>query len=778
MVTDTSHTLRNTSGTLKGTLDTLKSTSHTLRSTSGTLKGTSDTLKSTSDKVKSTSDTLRSTSDILKSISNTLKGTSDNLRSTSDTLRSTSDALKINITLALLTTALATANEVKASSNSNDFHTVTAKQIMLLAKSAEIRNYMKTDINACDDFYNYACGNWAKINPANNNGKTGLFITLTNAYDRRIARILMNDTQDGRRENKFHPKVKYFYESCLQQTNQRKNNYRKNLLNIMEEFGGMPAVKGKNWNENKFDWITTIARIFAKYGISIIIGVQINADLTNNEINRLYVGQIDGLTNGKSFEYYNQLKLAWELDLITILSLNREQSAKVADEMIEFAQKLALGVADPNEGFDIADETHLKLLDEITEIYGSSLNLTHFVKTWLGYEYKLPVYEYVENYLRNLRILLKETPPRVIANYIMWEMIQYFRLELEGDNEEEQRTKCVGATKQYFIKYLDHVVYQELLKKDPTIVQEIKLLWQQLKLAFEDIWKSSDNKWMKESTRDRALEKLSAMSFEINNYADNDFEKEFASLTISIQNYFENVVNIMKLKGENYRLKLFEPPSLEEYQLRSCTPAYTSEYNKVMLPVAFLQPRFLWDNVYPAALKYATIGSIIAHEMAHGFDDTMGKYDAKGNLNNWWDRNATEVFALRKECLRQQYGRHRYAGKLLTKTQSQGENIADNVGIRIAYAAYENWSLKNVDKSEYLPHMSHITPSQLFFISAAQVWCTDLNNIWQRIVVNTDVHAPEEIRVRASFANFEAFAEAFNCELGSAMHPHRKCVIY
>uniref|UniRef100_A0A1B0BNZ1 Peptidase M13 N-terminal domain-containing protein n=1 Tax=Glossina palpalis gambiensis TaxID=67801 RepID=A0A1B0BNZ1_9MUSC len=681
--------------------------------------------------------------------------------------------LLLNIQLALVI-AYGIENQANVLPLPNDFHTVAAKRIMLLSKSAEMQNYMKPEVDACNDFYNYACGNWAKINPANNGAKTGLFITLTNAYDRRIARLL-NETNDAR-DNEFHPKVKHFYESCLQ-IDQRKINYRQKLLNIMEEFGGMPAMKGKDWSEDKFDWLTTIGRILKKYGTSIIIGVQIIADLTNNEINRLYIGQIDSLTAAKSSEYSEQLKLSWELDIAAVLGLRRDQAAKLAHEMIEFAQKLALGVADPIEGFDIEDKTRLRLLDDMTENYGPTINLTHFVKTWLGYEYKLPVYEYVENYFRNLRILITETPPRVIANYIMWEMIQDFRLDLQGD-KEKQRLKCVDATKQYFVKYLDHVIYGQILKDDPTITQEINMLWQQLKLAFEDIWKSSDNKWMKESTRDKALEKLSAMSFEVNSYDDIDFVKEFASLIISPTDYFENVINIMKHRGENYRLMLFEPPHLEEYELRSSTPVYTSEYNKVLLPVAFLQPRFLWDKIYPAALKYATLGSIIAHEMAHGFDDTMSKYDAKGNLNNWWDRNASEVFALRKECLRQQYGRQEYAGKLLPKTQYQGENIADNVGIRIAYVAYENWLFKNPKTFEYLPHMSHVNPYQLFFISAAQVWCTDLNRIWQNIVVNTDVHPPEEIRVRASFANFDAFARAFKCELGSAMHPHRKCVIY
>lgn len=658
--------------------------------------------------------------------------------------------------------------------NTSAFDTLGFRQILRLSKSAEMRNYMKPEVDACKDFYQYACGNWAKINPAIDEPKTGIFTVLSKAYDRKLLKIL--DAAKTSEDVETDLKVKYFYESCLQHGHSKHQN-RDQLLSIMEEFGGMPVLKGANWNESQFDWLETIAKILHKYGRKIILGVDINADLTNNEINRLYIGQLDDLITARSNEYYHRLSVAWQLEMEKVLGLSRVQAVIVSQEITEFAKKLASGMVDSMEGLGMEDKTRLRVLDEMTENYGPAINFTQFVKTWLGHDYRLPVYEYVEEYIKNLRLLALETPPRVMANYIMWELIQEFRMETQK-SLDKRKEKCIDVTKKHFVKYLDHLIYKQLLAQEPNAIEAVKDIWHQLKLSFEDILHSSSTDWMHETTKDKALEKLSAMSFEINGYVGVDFQKEFGSLFISSGSYFENLLSVLKLRGQNFRMKLQEPPKLEEYEMLSFTPAYAAEYNRVIMPVAFMQPRFLWDDVYPKALKYGTVGYIIAHEMAHGFDDTIRKYDAKGNLNNWWDRNASTQFAIRKECLRQHYGQYKFSGRLLPKVQAQGENIADNVGISIAYAAYEMWLSKHHNTPEQLPHMDSISARQLFFISLAQLWCTDINRSWHRILAATDVHPPEEIRVRAMLSNFDGFAETFHCPLGSPMHPHRKCVIY
>ncbi|XP_036323081.1 neprilysin-4-like [Rhagoletis pomonella] len=663
--------------------------------------------------------------------------------------------------------------------HTTDFHTNLERELLRRSKSAEMRNYMQPQVDACDDFYRYSCGNWPKINPASfSDGKTGIFNVLKKAYNRRVVRLMREPKRTN--ESEMDRKVKYFFESCMNKAELRKN-YRQKLLSVLEEFGGMPALKGEQWQADKFDWLEVVALILRKYGKQIIIGADIFADLTNNELNRLYLGQLDKLVTARATDYYVALALARQLEMHEILGMRMELASKTAMEIVDFEKRLAAGKLDATKGLGMEDKAQLTLLDAMTENYKPTLNFTHFVNVWLGHPYVLPVYEYVETYLDNLRKVIEDTPKEVVANYIMWELLQDFRMEA-NDSDVKHQNRCVDRMKRFFVKYLDRMVFRQLSAHNTGMTAELQSLWLELKSSFSDLLQSADSDWMSEVTRDKALEKLSAMSMEINAYEEENFEQLYGDLVISTDQYFDNVINILEVRGRNYRLRLMEPPKLDEAETLNFTPAYAAEYNKVLISVAFLQPLFLWDDAYPVTLKYGTIGFILAHEMAHGFDAILRKYDAKGNLNNWWDRSSTEEFAKRKDCFKQQYGEYHYNGRKLPKTNAQDENIADNVGVRIAYAAFQQWLLQQSHNStallqETLPNMD-FTPRQLFFVSLAQVWCTDVNRNWRQIIVAIDQHAPEEVRVVAMLSNFDEFALEFKCRADVRMNPRRKCVIY
>jgi len=208
------------------------------------------------------------------------------------------------------------------------------------------------------------------------------------------------------------------------------------------------------------------------------------------------------------------------------------------------------------------------------------------------------------------------------------------------------------------------------------------------------------------------------------------------------------------------------------------SPLYVTENNLVVLPTSFMQHRYLWDDVYPAALKYGTLGFVLSHEIAHGFDDTSRLFDSKGNLNDTWSRQTKMSFELNKKCLAEQFGKMEYDGIALPKWESQGENIADNLGIRIAQSAYSKWleHLKSED-TETLPHMSQ-SPKQLFFLGLAQSMCSDIWDDRRYSVVYHSAHPPHESRVFAMMTSSPDFAEAFQCSNTTRMNPSRKCKMY
>ena len=96
---------------------------------------------------------------------------------------------------------------------------------------------------------------------------------------------------------------------------------------------------------------------------------------------------------------------------------------------------------------------------------------------------------------------------------------------------------------------------------------------------------------------------------------------------------------------------------------------------------------------------------------------------------------------------------------------TQGENIADLGGLKLAYAALQT-ALRQHPQPALL---DGFTPAQRFFLSWAKVWHTNRRPESQRLQVNTDPHSPAQFRVNGPLSNLPEFFEAFKIPEGSPM---------
>ena len=119
------------------------------------------------------------------------------------------------------------------------------------------------------------------------------------------------------------------------------------------------------------------------------------------------------------------------------------------------------------------------------------------------------------------------------------------------------------------------------------------------------------------------------------------------------------------------------------------------------------------------SINYGSIGSIMGHELTHGFDDSGREYDKYGMMHQWWNNKTIEDFKKASECIADQYSKYKVDEEYLNGKQTLGENIADNGGLRSAYEAYEKWVEENGE--ENLLPLLNLTHRQLFFVSFAQV---------------------------------------------------------
>jgi predicted metalloendopeptidase len=158
----------------------------------------------------------------------------------------------------------------------------------------------------------------------------------------------------------------------------------------------------------------------------------------------------------------------------------------------------------------------------------------------------------------------------------------------------------------------------------------------------------------------------------------------------------------------------------------------------------------------------------------------MGRlYDAEGNLKDWWHPETAEAFNKKKTCIIEQFGNYTdiSTGMRLNGVNSQGENIADTAGLKLAYKAYVSAKSKNLINDPTLPGLPY-SQEQLFWISSAQTWCSVERPEVKKILILTDNHALSKFRVLGTLSNSRDFPKDFMCALGSAMNPVKKCEIW
>ncbi|TMW40198.1 hypothetical protein DOY81_014722, partial [Sarcophaga bullata] len=179
------------------------------------------------------------------------------------------------------------------------------------------------------------------------------------------------------------------------------------------------------------------------------------------------------------------------------------------------------------------------------------------------------------------------------------------------------------------------------------------------------------------------------------------------------------------------------------------------------------------------ALNYGSIGTILGHELTHGFDDSGRMFDKNGNLVQWWSNDTISEYINRTECFIDQYS-HYYLPDIEEYIDGEltlGENIADNGGMREAFHAYRLYVREYGREKMKLPGLEHFTHEQLFFISFGNLWCESYTPAASRYALE-DSHCPGKIRLRGVLTNSHEFANTFKCPRGSGMNPDEpKCRI-
>ncbi len=269
--------------------------------------------------------------------------------------------------------------------------------------------------------------------------------------------------------------------------------------------------------------------------------------------------------------------------------------------------------------------------------------------------------------------------------------------------------------------------------------------------------------WMSPETRKQAAVKLDAIMIKIG-YPDK--WRDYSAYKVDRGPYVENVFRGAQFEMARDVAKIGKPVDRTEWDMSPPTvnAYYTSSMNQIVFPAGILQPPF-YDPNRDDAMNYGGIGAVIGHEMTHGFDDQGAKFDAQGNLKNWWTGEDLKNFKERGDCIAKQFdefevepGLHEN-GKLV-----EGESIADLGGLTIAYAAMEKSMAGHP-----APKLDGFTPEQRFFIAFAQIWAGSFRPEFGRMIVATNPHPLGPYRVKGPLSNMPVFAKAWGCKADSPM---------
>jgi putative endopeptidase len=281
--------------------------------------------------------------------------------------------------------------------------------------------------------------------------------------------------------------------------------------------------------------------------------------------------------------------------------------------------------------------------------------------------------------------------------------------------------------------------------------------------------------WMGPETKAAALTKLNAFQRRIG-YPDK--WRDYSALTISRDSYAANIQAARAWAYHHNIERIGHPDDPNEWGFftpPTVNASYSPPQNNITFPAGILQPPFFDPNA-DDAYNYGGIGTVIGHEMTHGFDDQGAKYDAQGNLRNWFTPEDLKNFNARTDCVANEYSEFNVAqgininGKLVN-----GESVADLGGATIALRAYEK-SLQGKTRQT----IDGFTPEQRFFLGFAQVWGENMSPQEATRRALTDPHAQGPFRVNGTVQNMPEFWKAYNCTDSDKMvrEAAKRCAIW
>jgi putative endopeptidase len=646
-------------------------------------------------------------------------------------------------------------------------------------------SFLKKTADPCTDFFQYACGNFSKLHPIPaDRSAYGVGSMLFDENQRVLYTILEKAAAGGSGRTPNERKIGDFYSSCMDVTAIDSEG----LKPLRPELDRIAALQSKNELAPLLAHMQLInANAFIGFGEQ-----QDFADATKQialiDQSGLGLPERDYyLRTGANDEKLRQAYLEHITNTFKLLGEPDARAAEDARKVMELETTLAKNSLDITSQRDPKNVYHMMSVNDLEKLT-PIINWNEFLQDINS----PPVSRLNVTYppfFKGLNPLIESTDLETIKTYLTWQLINstpgvalpakfdeehfnFYGKVLSGQQVQQPRWKrCVNDTDSALGEALGEVYVKEAFP--PSSKQATQQMVRDIESAMAQDLDSLD--WMSAETKAKAKEKLQAIANKIG-YPDK--WRDYSNLKIERGDALGNEMRAVEFEARRLLNKIGKPVDRGEFGMSPPTvnAYYSPTMNDINFPAGILQPPF-WDPKATDAENYGHIGSIVGHELTHGFDDEGRLFDAHGNLREWWTPGDAKKFEQKAECEVQEYDGFTVAGGLHVNGKlTLGENTADNGGLRLAYMAFlQDAKRKNMNLDQ---KQDGFTPVQQFFLAYGQNSCGELRAQRAQMQVQTDPHSPLEFRVNGVLRNLAEFGEAFGCKQAQPMMPANACRVW
>ncbi|CAG5100894.1 Similar to Nep1: Neprilysin-1 (Drosophila melanogaster), partial [Cotesia congregata] len=694
----------------------------------------------------------------------------------------------------------------------------------------EIISAMNQTMDPCENFFKYACGNWHS-----GMSHKSHFHILNNRTNLRVKEIFESPWTP--QDSSALTKAKKIYKACMDEDSIEKRGVR-DLVNLIDGISGWPiAMTLSEWSYKNKSWQEVDKSFRELIGNSPLFSLKVMEDVKNSTNHIIQLSPpLDGIA-----EYISRQAAAlFPLNVILNLPNVMNYQNIVANVGRIFASNRGVIIQERDIEEDAKDivnfEWNLKLIilssssnssnGEVDSIY-QKMMISDFQKF---YESSVPEnsttrinwYDLIANlfvgvpgvtikqsevvviinkdYFVNLADLIRRTPVRVVVNTMHWWLIRSFGfftnqqmnnlikdvlpggLTSVSNKNSKLTPRWLICTRQNEMMHAFSYAYvqKHLPKRSQEAAEMIHEIINGMREEIEN------SKWLDDYSKRGALEKVQAMREFIGFprwYNDINSVDNYYKSVVPSKFYFRNVLMMLKFRAKE-ELKLLRERVSDQIWIGSpidINAFYYYPSNAITIPAGILQVPFFEDE-HPDALNYGALGSIIGHEISHGFDDVGRQFDKNGNIRNWWSNATISEYRKRAQCFIDKFNNMSitYNNTIyrVNSRKTLSENIADSTGVKAVFEAFKVHNKKSSTPDVKLPGLEHLNENELFFLSYTHSFCSNLpiNSLMYQL--RNDNHSPAAVRIEGTLSNIEGFAETYNCPLGSRMNPHDKCSIW